>query len=75
MPIYEYHCLDCGEKFELIRQIKDADSPVSCQVCESKHTNRLISVFFAQSAGRVIAGESKSACSSCIGKSCSTCGN
>lgn len=73
MPIYEYHCLDCGEKFELIRTYKDADAPVNCQVCNSSHTNRSISVFYATSGGRTITSESKNACSSCASGSCSAC--
>jgi putative FmdB family regulatory protein len=28
MPIYEYECTKCGEKFELRRNIADSDSDV-----------------------------------------------
>ena len=28
MPIYEYACLDCGEKFETLRSMNEADTPI-----------------------------------------------
>ncbi len=45
MPIYEYRCQDCGEKFEkLIRS--DADqSELVCPSCGSKRTDKLLSIF------------------------------
>lgn len=73
MPIYEYACLDCGEHFETMRMMKDADTPIACLKCESEHTSRLLSMFFAHSDGRAVAGGS-SACSSCSSSSCATCG-
>src|SRR3990172_360068 len=52
MPIYEYVCLDCREQFDALRPMGDADAPIACVECESEHTSRTISVFFAQSGGR-----------------------
>lgn len=74
MPIYEYYCLDCGKKFELMRSMKEADSPANCDNCQSEHTSRALSLFSAQSGGKSIAGGGSS-CSSCSGGSCSTCGS
>jgi len=74
MPIYEYICSDCGLKFEIVRQIKDADTPIPCKQCKSDHTARTISVFFAQSSGKVVAGSS-SGCAGCAGGSCASCAN
>jgi putative FmdB family regulatory protein len=74
MPIYEYICQDCGERFELMRPMKDADAPVACQGCESQHTARMMSVFFASSGGRAIATSAPS-CASCNSDSCATCGH
>ena len=42
MPIYEYICLDCGNRFEELRPMKDADAPVDCEQCESEHTSRML---------------------------------
>ena len=74
MPIYEYLCLDCGEKFEIVRAMKDADAPLACNKCQSQRTSRLLSLFAAQSGGRVVAGGGSS-CATCAGGSCSTCRN
>lgn len=75
MPIYEYVCLECREKFELMRPMRDADAPVNCKKCDSSHTSRLLSVFFANSGGRVVADSSGGGgCAGCAGGSCSTCG-
>ena len=74
MPIYEYTCADCGTKFEVVRLMKDADKPIPCKQCESSHTARNISVFFAQSGGKVVAGGS-SGCAGCAGGSCASCAN
>jgi putative FmdB family regulatory protein len=73
MPIYEYACLDCGERFEMIRAMKDADAPLTCRKCESQHTARLLSLFNASSSRRVVAG-SNGGCASCNSGSCATCG-
>lgn len=73
MPIYEYLCENCHQKFESLRSIKEADSPIQCHYCQSSDTHRVVSVFFAQSGGKVIASAS-SGCGSCAGGSCSTCG-
>jgi len=74
MPIYEYLCQECGTRFETIRSMREADLPIDCQDCGSAHTERLISVFNAQSGGRVVAGGS-SGCAGCSGGACSSCGH
>jgi putative FmdB family regulatory protein len=76
MPLYEYICLDCKHRFDELRPMKDADTTIRCSCCESEHTSRLISVFNAQSGGRVVAGStSASGCAGCSASSCAGCGN
>ena len=81
MPIYEYVCLDCGERFETLRMMRDADMPIACSSCESEHTTRKVSVVFARSGGRMVAEAPRSTsssgggCAGCSGGSCSTCGH
>ena len=72
MPIYEYVCQDCGRRFDTLRSMSQADSPIACETCNSEHTARALSVFYAQSDGRSVAGTS-SACGSCSSGACSTC--
>jgi putative FmdB family regulatory protein len=73
MPIYEYKCFDCGNKFDTIRLMKDADEPICCLICNSINTGRTISVFFAQSGGRIVASDDSRSCSTCSGGNCSAC--
>ena len=48
MPIYEYQCLMCGERFEAFRGIKDDDREVECPVCGEKKPRRIISRVFGK---------------------------
>ncbi len=73
MPIYEYLCKDCGVRFETLRSIKDADTPIPCKSCHGNHTQRTVSVFYAQSGSQIIAGGNSGGCAGCAGGSCSTC--
>jgi putative FmdB family regulatory protein len=73
MPIYEYICKDCGNRFEILRSIKDADAMIPCKSCQSNQTQRALSVFFAQSGTKIIAGGNTSSCAGCSSGSCSSC--
>ena len=42
MAIYEYHCEECGEDFELWRRISDNNLPV-CPKCGGQKVDKLIS--------------------------------
>jgi len=72
MPLYEYACRECDRQFELIRAMNDADKIIECAYCKSKDTHRVLSVFFAQSGGKSLAG-SGSGCGSCAGGNCGSC--
>jgi len=45
MPIYEYECKSCGERFELRRSMSDSDSEIKCPRCEALHPQRVLSTF------------------------------
>jgi len=51
MPIYEYECSSCGEKFELRRSINDSDSEVKCPRCGAEKPRRVLSMFSTTSSG------------------------
>jgi putative FmdB family regulatory protein len=75
MPIYEYVCDDCGERYERI--VMNKTTAIECPKCASaKHTLQL-SVFAAHGNGAKSSGESLSSPSSsassgggCCGGSC-----
>ncbi|MEN6482564.1 MAG: zinc ribbon domain-containing protein [Anaerolineaceae bacterium] len=73
MPIYEYQCQDCGNKFEALRSMSLADSEIHCKNCSSTNTRRLLSLFCSQSSSGSSSGSSNS-CGSCAGGNCSSCG-
>ena len=45
MPIYEYKCKKCGEKFDAYRPFIGSDKSVKCPKCGSKAPERLMSIF------------------------------
>ena len=77
MPIYEYECCQCCEKFE--RLVFRSDEPVNCPQCDSENVQRVMSVCAFKSGGDKGAASSRmstsasSSCSGCSGGSCSTC--
>ena len=73
MPIYEYFCTDCHHVFEALRKMSEADMQIPCPECYGLQVNRKITVFYAQSEGRSIAGNEVN-CNACISRSCSSCG-
>ncbi|RME86797.1 MAG: zinc ribbon domain-containing protein [Anaerolineae bacterium] len=73
--MYEYVCLDCQKEFEVLRPMSQADQPLPCESCGGKNVRRKLTVFYAHSDGRSVAGTTAPACGSCAGGTCSTCGH
>ena len=48
MPIYEYQCTECRERFEVRQSIGEDSSLLNCPKCHAGNPKRLISSFFAQ---------------------------
>jgi len=44
MPIYEYRCTECREKFEKL-VFSSSENDVKCPNCGSKQTEKLMSMF------------------------------
>ncbi|MEA2013568.1 MAG: zinc ribbon domain-containing protein [Verrucomicrobiota bacterium] len=63
MPIFEYRCTECGEKFE--KMVKNSNVTLICKKCGSDKLKKLFSTFSANIA------EPSSSCS--LGESSSTC--
>jgi putative FmdB family regulatory protein len=43
MPIYEYHCADCGRSFETF--VRPGEIETNCHNCDSPNISREMSVF------------------------------
>jgi putative FmdB family regulatory protein len=51
MPIYEYRCTVCDERFSLLQPIGAAGTDVHCPKCESTKVERQLSTFASGSSG------------------------
>lgn len=73
MPIYEYTCRSCGNRFEEL-VVRDPETPLPCPSCKSTDTEKVMSVF----GGINMVGSKTTSCpsaQSCAGSgnSCSGC--
>lgn len=75
MPIYEFVCKPCGNKFELLVPASKLDQ-VDCPSCKSGKVKRLMSTFAARSSGSDGShSHGDGGCASCAAGHCSTCTN
>ena len=51
VPIYEYECTKCGQRFELRRKIDDKDDEIACPRCRAVGPRRMLSLFGTRSSG------------------------
>jgi putative FmdB family regulatory protein len=75
MPIYEYTCGSCKNKFEHLARSMSSEAKVKCPECGSPETARSLSVFAVSSAGPKGGGASDApTCGRCGGApgSCAT---
>ena len=54
MPIYEYICLDCENRFETL--VLSSEEEVACPSCESKRLEKVMSAFSLAGGGREAGG-------------------
>ncbi|PID74051.1 MAG: FmdB family transcriptional regulator [Desulfobacterales bacterium] len=78
MPIYEFHCTDCGRQFEFLAFKRD-EAPAACPHCNGEHVNKMMSAccFNAKNAAGETSGRTAgvSSCGSCAASSCAGCGS
>lgn len=48
MPVFEYKCAGCGEKYEVLVKSAEKEGEVSCPRCNSKDNRKLFSAFSAK---------------------------
>lgn len=51
MPIYEYCCPKCGERFEELETVADRKKPHTCPACGAKNATLVLSTFAAHGTG------------------------
>ncbi|NLV21401.1 MAG: zinc ribbon domain-containing protein [Syntrophomonadaceae bacterium] len=60
MPIFDFECSDCGNKFDLLIANKDKDK-AQCTKCGSRNIKQLLSMFATSSAS----SSSPDSCQNC----------
>jgi putative FmdB family regulatory protein len=70
MPIYEYRCESCAEKFEVLTRFAERDNAQVCPVCESTKTRVLVSSFAVAGASDASASDFTSESSGAGGCAC-----
>ena len=70
MPLYEYECRECTNRFEQL--VFDSEIQITCRHCGSSNVNRLLSTFAVGSESPKAASRSES-CAECPGMKGGTC--
>jgi len=75
MPIYEFYCNKCRQKFEMLRPFSRSGEPADCPKCKTK-ADRIMSTCISMSTdeggiSKQVGGHS---CASCSSGNCGTCG-
>jgi len=74
MPIFEYHCDDCGRDFEAL--VSPGEQVSECKHCRSEHIRRRFSSFSTRTDTYTSSNRDSaitSSCASCNSGHCSTC--
>jgi putative FmdB family regulatory protein len=64
MPIYEYRCAQCSEKFELFVRSAAQQAVPTCPKCGSIETRKALSLFGVGEASRSSGASASSSCGS-----------
>lgn len=74
MPLYEYYCRRCGEKFEALRPVSRMNDPATCPQGH-QGAERVLSAFTALSRGADgTTAPVSGGCAGCVAGTCTTCG-
>ena len=69
MPVYDYKCIECGHRFDLLRSISNT-SPVTCPQCGGQ----VVRVYEGKwSVGKRAAGGGGCSCGGNCGGNCAGC--
>jgi putative FmdB family regulatory protein len=43
MPIFDYHCTDCGSTYEVFHKVREKTEDIVCPKCGSNHSKKQMS--------------------------------
>lgn len=69
MPLYEYRCRACGERFEVLQRVGEGAEQVICPECGKTAPDKQLSTFAAGASGST-SSSSYSAPAGCGGGGC-----
>jgi putative FmdB family regulatory protein len=52
MPLYEYRCAACEERFEVLQRMGEGADGLFCPSCGAENPEKLLSTFATASGGR-----------------------
>lgn len=73
MPIYEFECQLCDERFELLTSISRMNE-AKCPKCGSDEVVRVMSTFASHTSGGSSCSHGSGGCASCGSGHCGSCG-
>ncbi|MEK6647038.1 MAG: zinc ribbon domain-containing protein [Candidatus Firestonebacteria bacterium] len=74
MPVYEFECKKCRNKFEVLLNFSEIGKGIKCPKCKSFKVDKLFSIFgFKSSSQTVSLSSSSHSCGGCTSHNCSTC--
>ncbi len=53
MPIYEYECQICKERFEVLQKINEDNSQLLCPKCNAEKPKKVLSLFSSSKSSYV----------------------
>jgi putative FmdB family regulatory protein len=53
MPVYEYKCSECNNKFEVLHKSSTILEEVHCPACDSKNNKKLFSSFSSKTSNEI----------------------
>lgn len=65
MPLYEYHCKDCGTSFEKMVRFSESNQSQACPTCHSEKTRKKVSAAAALGVSLSFSAASSSSSSNC----------
>lgn len=74
MPLYEFICNDCSDRFETLVRSFDAAKDVECEECHSPNVRRLMSTFAVSGMDDPVSPRLNMSGGGCCGGSCG-CGH
>jgi len=74
MPIYEFKCASCGQRFEKLCNMGENGEKFTCPKCGKAGPSRVMSGFASKGSDKGgFAGTAGSGCGGCTSSNCGSC--